>query len=213
MDPLTPCIIGPSFPGGREILVAFQPLSYDCRNRLAKIVREKVMRIVVFSDTHIPARAPRLPEELLQAAREADMVLHAGDFTNEETLWTLGELPRFKGVAGNMDGPAVRSQLKDFEIIEAEGVRILLTHGWGAPGPLPNLLRRHFDGENLDVIVYGHSHRAFNEVLDGILLFNPGSPTDKVFAPYRSYGILEVDNGSVKGEIVKLGDFSKAGRS
>jgi len=169
------------------------------------------MRIVVFSDTHIPARAPRLPKELLEAAREADMVLHAGDFTNEETLWAFGGLPRFTAVAGNMDGAAVRSALKDFEIIEAEGVRILLTHGWGPPGPLPNLLRRHFDGENVGVIVYGHSHRAFNEVRDGVLLFNPGSPTDRVFAPYRSYGVLEVENGRARGRIVRLDDSSKGG--
>ncbi len=43
---------------------------------------------------------------------EPDLVIHAGDLTDAATLARLESLPRFVGVAGNMDGPAVRSSLK-----------------------------------------------------------------------------------------------------
>ena len=57
--------------------------------------------------------------------------------------------------------------------------------------------------EDVDVIVFGHSHTPLNEVEEGVLFFNPGSPTDKVFAPYNSIGILHVDK-KIKGEIIRL---------
>ena len=45
-----------------------------------------------------------------------------------------------------------------------------------------------------------------NEKINGILYFNPGSPTDLVIAPYRSYGILEIKDNDVVGKIIKLKD-------
>jgi uncharacterized protein len=162
------------------------------------------MKIIVLSDTHIPARAAAVPEEVCEVLERADLVLHAGDFTDAKTIAYLQGLPRFIGVAGNMDGPQVRHGLRDFEIVEVEGIRIGLIHGWGAPDPLPRMLREHLAGEKLDVIVYGHSHRPACERIDGVLVFNPGSPTDTVFAPYRSYGTLTIEGGRVEGEIVRL---------
>jgi putative phosphoesterase len=162
------------------------------------------MKIVCISDTHIPARAEGLPRPVTDALERADLVLHAGDLTDMETLEYLEGLPRFVGAAGNMDVPQVRRRLRDLEIVEHEGVRIALIHGWGAPGPLPGVLRLHLESERPSAIVYGHSHRPHNERVDGVLMFNPGSPTDRVFAPYRSYGVLRVEEGSVTGEIVRL---------
>ena len=57
--------------------------------------------------------------------------------------------------------------------------------------------------EKLDVIVFGHSHTPLCEWQEGTLFFNPGSVTDTIFAPYRSCGILEI-NDEVKGTIVRL---------
>jgi len=51
--------------------------------------------------------------------------------------------------------------------------------------------------------VYGHTHRAANEVRDGILFFNPGSATDKRFASRNTIGILEVGE-KINGKIIEL---------
>ena len=152
----------------------------------------------------MPSQTRELDTALVRALEAADVVLHAGDFTNEEALKLFQGFPRFAAVRGNMDSAGVRLRLRELEILELAGLRIGLTHGSGAPRGMPEALRRRLDGERLDVIVFGHSHRAHNKAIDGVLLFNPGSPTDRVFAPYRSYGILTIADGSVEGRIVKL---------
>ena len=65
--------------------------------------------------------------------------------------------------------------------------------------PLP-----HGTGKKVRVIVFGHTHAPCNEEVGGVLLFNPGSPTDMRFAPYCSFGILTVQEGEARGEIVRL---------
>jgi predicted phosphodiesterase len=42
-----------------------------------------------------------------------------------------------------------------------------------------------------------------NEMRGSVLYFNPGSPNDAIFAPYQSYGILEI-NDRIVGTIVKV---------
>ena len=51
------------------------------------------------------------------------------------------------------------------------------------------------------VVVFGHSHMPYNEDEDGLLLFNPGSPTWKRKAPFTSMGLLWIEDGDVEGEI------------
>jgi hypothetical protein len=55
----------------------------------------------------------------------------------------------------------------------------------------------------VDVIVYGHSHRAMNEVVQGVLLFNPGTASGFSSSGVHSIGILECGD-TVKGEIIEL---------
>jgi hypothetical protein len=64
-------------------------------------------------------------------------------------------------------------------------------------------VKREFANKKVDVVVFGHSHHPMNEKIDDVLYFNPGSATDTVFAPYRSYGILEMTN-TITGRIIKL---------
>lgn len=163
------------------------------------------MKLVVLSDTHIPERAAQLPEPVLSALDQADGVLHAGDFTDMATLRLLQERPGFTGVAGNMDTAPVRRSLRPFDVVSVAGLRIGLIHGWGPPGPLPAMLHAELAREKLDAIVYGHSHQALNEVMGDVRLFNPGSVTDNVFAPFRSYGLLTVTaETGIQGEIIKI---------
>jgi predicted phosphodiesterase len=54
------------------------------------------------------------------------------------------------------------------------------------------------------VVIFGHSHIPWNEDADGLLLFNPGSPTWKRQAPITSMCLLWIENGEVEGEIVPV---------
>ena len=159
------------------------------------------MKIGVISDTHIPARAKRLPEGLLRGLEGVDRILHSGDILDLDTLGELKKIAETIAVYGNMDFAETREALPERVVLELEGYRIGMTHGIGAPFLLGQRLLKQFD--NIDILVFGHSHRAVNEKEGKALLFNPGSPTDTLFSPYLSYGILELGE-TIKPEIIIL---------
>ncbi|MDD5617757.1 MAG: metallophosphoesterase family protein [Candidatus Omnitrophica bacterium] len=160
------------------------------------------MKIGVISDTHIPERALDLPKEIYTAFKDADLILHAGDFISPDVLDSLSKICPVTAVYGNMDSAEIRNKLKEKEIICAGKFKIGLMHGKGHPKNLINLVKDSFT-EKLDIIIFGHSHTPLNEEIDGTLFFNPGSPTDTIFAPYRSYGIIEI-NDTIKATIVRI---------
>lgn len=160
------------------------------------------MRILVLSDTHIPKTASDMPKELYDAINTVDMVFHAGDFCERDFFERLKGLKELKAVCGNMDAMSIRNILNNKELIKIGKLKIGLIHGYGAPADIIDTVKKEFP--KVDAIVFGHSHSATNIVKDGTLFFNPGSPTDKVFAAYNSYGILKIDGNTIKGEIIKI---------
>lgn len=162
------------------------------------------MKIGVISDTHIPERAKALPKKILDEFSKVDLIIHAGDFIEIEVLHTLQSLAKVIAVSGNMDFLEVKSVLKEKEIVQIEDIKIAVTHGYGPPSHLVELLKKTFKREKPNVIVFGHSHIPMNELIDNTLFFNPGSPTDKIFSPYNSYGLLEIKGKHAVGKIIKL---------
>jgi hypothetical protein len=160
------------------------------------------VKILVLSDTHIPRVAQDLPDNIYTEIKSADMILHAGDFIDIEVFENLKKLKKLHAVYGNMDSPDLRRILKDKEVVQAGKFRIGLIHGYGAPKDIMETVKKEFT--NVDAIVFGHSHAAMNAVKDGILFFNPGSPTDTVFASAKTYGILEVTDKKIEGRIVTI---------
>ncbi|MEL7656848.1 MAG: metallophosphoesterase family protein, partial [Bacillota bacterium] len=49
-----------------------------------------------------------------------------------------------------------------------------------------------FENDYVDCIIFGHSHIPYCEFINNILLFNPGSPTDKRRNEFFSFGIIEL---------------------
>ena len=162
------------------------------------------MKIGVISDTHVPMNSCELPLELLHALKGCDLIIHAGDLIDICVLEELKKISKVEAVYGNMDPQKLRSLLKDKKILNINGKKICLTHGRGNPEKLIPLLKNEFSDESPDIVIFGHSHSPMNEYIDGVLFFNPGSPTDTVFAPYRSYGIIEIVKGKIKAAIHKL---------
>ncbi len=162
------------------------------------------MRIGVISDTHITGRGQCIPDEILRDFKDVDMVLHAGDIGCARALEILRAVcPVVKAVRGNMDPDELKVSLPEKEIIRAGKFKIGLTHGAGSPQHLKEYVAALFKGDVVDAIVFGHSHVPCNETKNGILFFNPGSPTDTMFSPYNSYGILDAGE-RISGRIIKL---------
>jgi len=151
------------------------------------------MRIVVLADTHVHM-LEYLPKKVIDAIGTVDLLIHAGDFTDVQVLEELKRLREVKAVQGNMDSVELKTVLPVKEIVEIENKRIGVTHGSGSPQGIKGRLRKMFESNRIDIIVYGHSHRSQNKVIDDILFFNPGKATD-------SFSILTIDGGT-KGEII-----------
>jgi hypothetical protein len=159
------------------------------------------MKIGVISDTHIPEAAAQLPAEIFRAFEKFDLILHAGDILDTAVLEELAQLAEVRAVRGNMDYFSRTHSLPEMLIVEAGAFRIGVIHGSGPPYRLPERMLKQFNG--VHCVVFGHSHQPYNETLGGVLMFNPGSPTDRRYAPYLSYGVLEVGD-KIRGRIVTL---------
>jgi putative phosphoesterase len=160
------------------------------------------MKIGVFSDTHLKS-AKGLPRKALDLISSVDAIIHAGDYQDISIVETLTDLKDFYGVFGNMDSGHIRAVLPEKRVVELNGFKIGITHGWGAPKGIESRVRAFFSEEDLSAIVFGHSHTPCNKVIDHILFFNPGSPTDKRQTEHRTMGILTLDK-SISGEIIHL---------
>ena len=160
------------------------------------------MKIGVIADTHIPEASTRLPTEIFRAFEKLDLILHAGDILDTTVLEELSQLAEVRAVRGNMDYFSRTYALPETLIVEVGPLRIGLIHGVGPSYHLAERMLRRFKGVNC--VVFGHSHQPHNEMLGDVLMFNPGSPTDRRYAPYLSYGILEVDD-RIRGRIVTIG--------
>ncbi|RJO64333.1 MAG: metallophosphoesterase [Candidatus Omnitrophota bacterium] len=162
------------------------------------------MKIGVIADTHIPDRADAIPEVILKEFRHVDMVIHAGDLVEAAVIEELKRVCKnVQAVWGNMDPAEVRELLPGKKILKIGKFRIGIMHGYGHPDKLPELLLEEFKNDNVNLVIFGHSHRPAEFVKKGIKFFNPGSVTDKLFTPFNSYGIIEI-NDAIESKIIKL---------
>ena len=151
------------------------------------------MRLAVLTDTHVGSMQ-ELPGPMLKALADVDLIVHAGDFTETAVLEGLRALKEMKAVCGNMDSTMIKMALPRKELFVAAGKKIGLIHGWGTPLGIAGRVRGEFD--DVDVIIFGHSHLSCNERIRGTLMFNPGRCRD-------SYGLLTIAE-SISAEIIRF---------
>ncbi|MGW4929649.1 metallophosphoesterase family protein [Agromyces sp. NPDC004153] len=162
-------------------------------------------RLLLISDTHVPARAKRLPDRVWRAVDEADVVVHAGDWVDAATLDALeARAARLVGVFGNNDGAALRARLPEVARFELEGLRFGVVHETGPATGRGLRADAAYAGSGdgrpeLDVLVFGHSHIPWDAVTPrGIRLLNPGSPTDRRRQPVCTMMTAIADAGELR---------------
>ncbi len=165
------------------------------------------MKIIVVSDTHMPRMSKKLPERLLSELSNADAIIHAGDWTKISVYESLAAYAPTYGVAGNNDGEEIIRRFGMRKLLEFEGVAIGVVHGHGGKRlATESHAVEAFKKVKLDALVYGHSHVPVHRRLDGMLVFNPGSPTDKRRQPLYSFGIFDIARGRLTARHVFYGD-------
>ena len=160
--------------------------------------------IAVLADTHLPKGGRALPERYVALLREAEAVIHAGDFFAVEVLREIEALcpGRVHAVHGNVDEAALRELLPETLAVTFGGVRIAMVHDAGPAKGRVRRMRTRFP--DADAVVFGHSHMPLHEEEDGFQIFNPGSPTERRRSPRHSIGLLRIDSGHPAFEHVWL---------
>ena len=150
------------------------------------------LRLALIADTHLPRGDRRIPDSCLEALRAADLIVHAGDFSQQSVLADLRELGPVAAVHGNVDSAELHRELPESISLELENVVLGVIHDAGpSKGRLERLRARFPDA---DAVVFGHSHLPLLEEDDGFQIFNPGSPTERRRAPRASLGLLSVSD-------------------
>jgi putative phosphoesterase len=163
-----------------------------------------VVKIGVIADTHVKSIFD-LPALLLRNLKNLDMVIHLGDCETVEFIKDIDCICDFAGVAGNHDRNEMKTLLPEKMIIEINGKRLGLVHGHGCflPFGLHTGLKNRFSKDNVDAILFGHTH-IIKQYRDGdTLFFNPGTTAGRFPALRPSYGIITV-NDAIHSEICYL---------
>lgn len=167
--------------------------------------------LAIVSDTH-GIDGHRLEGRTLTAVREADRVVHAGDFTTCAVYAAFREeAAALTAVAGNNDERALRDRLPSTVTVEWRGLTIVVVHGHEHSETALSLLARQ---EGADIVVVGHSHKpSLSE--DGYVAVNPGSHADprqfepahaEVLVAGEGYRVrLRAPGGSVLAEVCREG--------
>lgn len=127
------------------------------------------MIIGLISDTH-----GLLREEVRDNLKDCHLILHAGDIGNLDVIDNLNKIAKTEVILGNVDKNIGKKTILNEKIIEVMGKRIYLIHDISK-------ISIDLKKENIDIVVYGHSHKSNIYEKDGILYINPGSVGPKRF--------------------------------
>ena len=154
--------------------------------------------LTIVSDTH-STDGHRLDGRTLEAVREADLVVHAGDFMIEPVLDAFeAESTAFRGVYGNNDDAAIRSRLPESRTVDYEGVRFAVTHTVRGGSTALTLFGKQ---RGADAVIFGHSHRPTADLAGELPLLNPGSHAQpRGHRP--AHAELEPIAGGLRGRLV-----------
>ena len=145
--------------------------------------------IAILSDTH-----GLLRKELLTYLEQADVILHAGDIGAQTIVDTLQSYAPTYAVQGNNDVNWAQSLPQQLHFC-IERIRFFLVH---KKTDVPK------DLTDVDVIVYGHSHRYAASEQSGVFWLNPGSCGRRRFQQETSLCMMQAENGAYQLEKILI---------
>ncbi|HEU5346293.1 MAG TPA: metallophosphoesterase family protein [Ktedonobacterales bacterium] len=162
----------------------------------------EIHRIGVISDTHLPARGPRIPEAALRHFENVELIIHAGDHSTRAAIEQLAAYAPVEAVQGNVEDDEIVGTLPIKRELVVGGCAIGVVHILGDRAHYARNARRDFPAAR--VVIFGHSHIPWLEDHDGLLLLNPGSATDRRRQPHCSIALLTITDGQPSAEIIAL---------
>lgn len=158
------------------------------------------MKIGVISDTHGSIGRTK---EALNNIKDLDLVIHLGDYVKDaRELEKLLDIEIIY-VRGNCD--FLDSDVEDEKILEIENKKILITHGhrYDVKDGVSKIFYKGKE-ENVDIVLFGHSHMSTKVESEGIILLNPGSATEPRNGSKASIGLINLKKSIIETEIIKI---------
>jgi putative phosphoesterase len=155
------------------------------------------VRIGVISDTH-----GKLDQKVLELFAGVRRIIHAGDIGDEELIWQLEAVAPVIAVRGNNDAPTLCFPNERMAVIE--GRTFYVRHQFATVEKMTAAQQRIIEQRMPDVVIFGHSHKAYSGEWRGTLLFNPGGAGPKRFDLPRTVGLLEIGDEEIIPHILDL---------
>lgn len=152
------------------------------------------MEIGIISDTHNLVRP-----EVYEAFEGTDLILHAGDIGEEDVIIELEVIAPVKAVRGNNDH-SLSERFQEESIFQIGNRTFHLQHIFQNIPNEPVVEKNPVS----KVVVFGHSHKPFNEHIDETLYFNPGSAGPGRFNLPCTVGRISLSGKSIEGKIIHL---------
>ena len=129
-----------------------------------------------------------------------DHILHAGDIGDPIIELELKFIAPVTVVQGNVD---IGLPFKLTEIVTLAEKKFLVHHITN-PWALSETLEPQIRKQQPDAVIFGHTHKPFAQVVDGVFFFNPGYAGKPKFGAERSVAILTVVGQEIRHEFIKL---------
>ncbi|RYJ15465.1 metallophosphoesterase [Halogeometricum borinquense] len=157
--------------------------------------------LTVVSDTH-STDSHRLSGRTLEAVREAELVVHLGDFMRESVLDAFeSESSQLFGVYGNNDDAGIRDRLPDARTFTFAGLTFAATHTRRGGSTALSMFGRE---RGADVVLFGHSHRPTFDGTGEVTLLNPGSHAQPRGHRTAHAELEPMTDGGVRGRLVTV---------
>lgn len=148
------------------------------------------VRIGVLSDTHLSQLTPEFQKLVDVCFSSTSIIFHAGDLTNPLILKAFKN-KEIHAVHGNMCSAGCLQALPRKKTATVGKFTIGIIHNTGYAYDFEDQLSLEFD--EVDCIIYGHTHRPTCHKSGGILYLNPGSfQTTGRFGAPGTFAILDV---------------------
>ena len=174
---------------------------YFCGIQLQKYIFLK--KILLLSDTH-----SYIDDRILEYAKNADEIWHAGDFGNLEVIDELKKVGKLRGVFGNIDDAKIRAEFPEIAIFECEKVKVFMIHIGGYPHKYAPRVKEKLKEEKPQIFISGHSHILkvmYDKELE-ILHLNPGAAGKHGWHKMRTMLRFEINGEKIENlEVIELG--------
>lgn len=147
------------------------------------------MKILIVSDTHGHERNLK---KVVEKVGQTDLFIHLGDIEgHEDYIEALADCPVHM-VSGNND---FFSDLPREEEFQLGRYRVMITHGhYYGVSVGTDRLKEEACSRNIDIVMYGHTHRPEIDIDDHVTVLNPGSLSyPRQWGRKPSYMLMEID--------------------